>query len=72
MADPRVHRRLQLRYNGGPETFALHLDGEPVTCVSRAELVFDTNGEAEAQLTVPTALLEIDVDAAMLIAANPA
>ena len=62
--------RLVLRGSDHPATFTVELDGERLTCVSRVELVADANGRAEARLTVPSELVEMDVDVQAFVAAH--
>jgi hypothetical protein len=70
MSDPQRHR-LELRCpNGVPEQATIHLDGEPLTWVTRVELVLDCNSrEVTAKLTAPGALIDMDVDVAAQVAA---
>ncbi|MFI1165634.1 hypothetical protein ACH4UM_18965 [Streptomyces sp. NPDC020801] len=62
--------RLVLRGSGDPATFTVELDGEPLTFVSRVELVVDARGAAEVRLTVPGALVETDADVEAFVAAH--
>lgn len=63
------HHRLVLRGSGHPATYTVELDGEPLSFVSRVELVLDANGAAEVRLTVPGALVETDVDVQAFVTA---
>lgn len=70
MADAR--HRLELRCpTGDPNSTTIYLDGEQLMFVRRVEFVLDAKtGEASAQLTVPAAMLDIDVDAAAFVTAH--
>jgi hypothetical protein len=69
MTQPERHR-LVVRCDGDPTTATIELDGEPLTFVSRVELVLDVNGQAEARLAVPAAILDIEADAVAFVTAH--
>jgi hypothetical protein len=48
----------------------IEIDGEPIMFVSHVELTVDGRGYGEAKLTIPAALLDIDVDAAAFVTAH--
>lgn len=64
--------RLQIHCpNGSLSEATIRLDGEQLMFVSRIELILDgTTREATARLTIPAALLDLDVDAAAFITAH--
>jgi hypothetical protein len=61
--------RLEVRCPGGnPSTATIHLDGQQLLFVTRVELVLDGDTrEAAVRLTVPAAMLDLDVDAAVFV-----
>lgn len=63
-------KRLVLRNGSHPGTSTVELDGEPLTFISRIEVVLDANGTAEARLTVPGALLDVDADVQAFVTAH--
>ncbi|MBM9509978.1 hypothetical protein [Actinacidiphila acididurans] len=68
---PRQHR-LEVRCpSGNPSKATIHLDGQQLLFVSRVELVLDAQTrEAAVRLTVPAAVLDLDVDAAAFVTAH--
>lgn len=65
----RRKERLVLRSTDNG-TFTVELDGQPLTFVSRVEFVAGANGRAEARLTVPAAILEVDAEVAAFVTAH--
>ena len=65
-------RHLQVRCpSGDPSRATIHLDGKQLPFVSRIQITLDTQtGEAAATLTIPAALLDLDVDARALITSH--
>src|SRR5689334_18426072 len=68
MADRR-RKRLTLRSQDNG-TFTVELDGQPLTFVSRVELVVDARGGSEARLVVPAEIIETDVDVEAFVTAH--
>lgn len=68
---PQRHR-LEVRCpSGNPSEATIHLDGQQLLFVSRIELVIDAQTrEAAVRLTVPAAVLDLDVDAAAFVTAH--
>jgi len=63
--------RLELRCpDGNPNRATIHLDGQQLLFVTRIELDFDCNGSGDVKLTVPTALVDLDVDVAAFVTAH--
>jgi hypothetical protein len=56
---------------GDPALTTIELDGQLLNFVTRVELVLDTDThEAAVKLTIPGALVDLDVDAAAFVAAH--
>lgn len=64
--------RLTLRSDGDPARAAIELDGEPLSFVSRVELVLDANGAAPVRLIVPGGVVDVDADVQAFVTANAA
>jgi hypothetical protein len=64
--------RLQIHCpNGSPAEATIRLDGEQLMFVSRIELVLDcATREVTARLTVPSEMLDLDMDAAAFVTAH--
>jgi hypothetical protein len=65
-------KRLTLRCDGSPAQAAIELDGEPLSFVSRVELVLDANGAAEVRITLPGELVDVDADVQAFVTAHAA
>ncbi|MCI3277635.1 hypothetical protein [Streptomyces cylindrosporus] len=62
--------RLVVRSEGAPDTTTIELDGEPLSFVSRVELVVDARGHAEARIVVPGAIVDMEADAEAFVLAH--
>lgn len=65
-------KRLVLRCDGNPAQAVIELDGEPLSFVSRLELVLDASGAAEVRLTVPGEIVDVDADVKAFVTAHAA
>lgn len=61
-------QRLTLRCGGDPTAVTIALNGEPVTFVSRFELVLEVSGQRGMGLVVPAQIIEVDSDTVEFVA----
>lgn len=68
-----LHRLRVVSPPGDPAEAVVELDGQPLDFVSRIELVLDADtSEATVRLSVPAAVLDLDMDAQAFVTAHAA